>query len=76
VPVVPVHLAGAFAWWPRGRGFAWERLRRRCGPRVRLRVGAPLVAGRDGVPATVGGFTAALRDRVSQLALPPGDGRA
>ncbi len=74
VPVVPVHLQGAFAWWPRGHGFAWRRLWRR-GPRVRLRFGPPLVAGCDGAPPDAAGFAAALRDRVSRLALPGSDGQ-
>lgn len=74
VPVVPVGIEGAFAWWPRGQRFAWPRLWRRGTPPVRVRFGAVMVPATPGVPAEAAAFAEALRDRVARLALPGGEG--
>jgi long-chain acyl-CoA synthetase len=53
VPAVPVALDGLYELWPRGRAFAWRRLRPWRRQTVRVRIGRPLVLGRmDYVAAT------------------------
>jgi long-chain acyl-CoA synthetase len=49
VPIVPVALDGVFELWPRSRPFNWRGLLPWRRPEVRLRFGAAMTVGRDGL---------------------------